>query len=53
MSEYQYVHFLAVDRPLDDEPLEFMRRQSIRADISRWEFTNEYHFGMGLLLPGG
>jgi hypothetical protein len=45
MSEYQFVHFLAIDRPLDDEQLEFMRRQSSRAEITRWEFTNEYHFG--------
>lgn len=45
MSEYQYIHFLAIDRPLGDEQLEFMRRQSTRAEITRWEFTNEYHFG--------
>lgn len=45
MSEYQYIHFLAIDRPLDDKHLEFMRRQSTRADITQWEFTNEYHFG--------
>ena len=45
MSEYQFVHFLAIDRPLDDEELDFMGRQSSRADISRWEFTNEYHYG--------
>lgn len=45
MSEYQFVHFLAIDRPLDDEQLEFMRRQSSRAEITSWEFTNEYHYG--------
>jgi hypothetical protein len=45
MSEYQFVHFLAIDRPLDEEQLEFMRRQSSRAEITPWEFTNEYHFG--------
>jgi hypothetical protein len=45
MSEYQFVHFLAIDRPLDDERLEFMRRQSTRADVTQWEFTNEYHYG--------
>lgn len=42
MSEYQYVHFLAVDRPLDDDQLEFMEQQSTRAEISRWQFKNEY-----------
>ncbi len=45
MSEHQFVHFLALDRPLDDEQLEYMRRQSSRAEISKWEFTNEYHYG--------
>ena len=45
MSEYQFVHFIAIDRPLSDEQLEFMRRQSTRATVSRREFTNEYHFG--------
>ncbi len=39
MSEYQYLHFLAIDRPLDDEQLEFMRRQSTRAEVSQWEFS--------------
>ena len=45
MSEYQYFHFLAVDQPLDKKQIEYMRRQSSRAKISEWEFTNEYHFG--------
>ena len=45
MSEYQWIHFIACDRPLDDEALEFMHQQSTRASITRWEFTNEYHFG--------
>ena len=39
-----YVYCAAVDRPLDDEQLEFMRRQS-----TRWRFlaasSNEYCFG--------
>ncbi len=45
MSEYQYLHFQAIDAPLNDKQLEFMQRQSTRAEISRWEFSNEYHFG--------
>lgn len=45
MSEYQWVEFRAVDGPLDDEALAFMNQQSTRADVSRWRFTNEYHFG--------
>ncbi len=45
MSEYRFVHFLALDRPLDEAAMEFMRNQSTRAKITRWEFTNEYHFG--------
>jgi hypothetical protein len=45
MSEYQFIHFLAVDKPLNDKQLAFMRRQSTRAEITEWEFTNEYDFG--------
>lgn len=45
MSEYQFVHFLAVDRPLDEKQLAYMQRQSTRAEITPWEFTNEYHWG--------
>ena len=45
MSEYQWVHFRAIDKPLDDDALQFMRRQSTRAAVSRWEFSNEYNFG--------
>lgn len=45
MSEYQYVQFLAIDRPLNDEQMAFMQKQSTRATISRREFSNEYHFG--------
>jgi len=45
MSEYQYVHFLAIDRPPDDRQLEYMEQQSTRAEITRWEFTNEYNYG--------
>ena len=45
MSEYQYVAFRAIDRPLTDEELEFAETQSSRAEITRWSFTNEYHYG--------
>ncbi|MCM2374562.1 hypothetical protein [Aporhodopirellula aestuarii] len=45
MSVYQYVYFAAVDKPLDDKQLEYMRRQSTRAEVTRWQFQNEYHFG--------
>lgn len=45
MSEYQFVHFLALDRPLDDKAMAFMRKQSSRAEISKWGFTNHYEFG--------
>ncbi len=39
MSEYQLIHFLAIDRPLDDQQLEFMRQQSTGAGITRREFS--------------
>ena len=44
MSEYQYVAFQAVDRPLDDRQLQFAERQSSRADVSRWSLTCEYNY---------
>jgi hypothetical protein len=45
MSEYQYVSFRAIDGPVTEANLEFMRRQSSRAEITAWSFDNEYHFG--------
>ncbi|MBN2295287.1 MAG: hypothetical protein JXM70_22845 [Pirellulales bacterium] len=45
MSEYQYVAFRAVDRPLTDAELKYAEKQSTRAEISRWSFENEYHWG--------
>jgi hypothetical protein len=45
MSEYQFVHFVALDRPLTDDQLCYMSKQSTRAEITKWEFTNEYHYG--------
>ena len=45
MSEYQIVKFLAVDQPLPDKQLQFMNRQSSRAEFTKWEFEVEYHFG--------
>ena len=45
MSEYQYLEFRAVDRPLTDKELAYAENQSSRAEISRWSFTNEYHYG--------
>lgn len=45
MSEYQLIEFQAVDRPLTDRELAYAREQSTRAEISRWSFQNEYHFG--------
>jgi hypothetical protein len=45
MSEYQYVAFRAIDGPVSEKNLEFMRRQSSRAEITPWSFDNEYHYG--------
>jgi hypothetical protein len=45
LSEYQFIGFRAVDRPLTDRDLAFARKQSTRAEISRWYFENEYHYG--------
>jgi hypothetical protein len=45
MSEFQYVAFRAIDGPVSEKDLEFMRRQSSRAEITPWSFDNEYHYG--------
>jgi hypothetical protein len=45
MSEYQYVAFRAIDGPVSEKNLAFMRRQSSRAEITPWSFDNEYNFG--------
>jgi hypothetical protein len=45
MSEFQYVAFRALDRPVTAKNLEYMRGQSSRAEITPWTFDNEYHYG--------
>jgi hypothetical protein len=45
MSEYQYIAFRAIDGPVSKKELAYMRRQSTRAEITPWSFTNEYTFG--------
>lgn len=45
MSEYQYVAFRAIDRPVNEQNLKYMRKQSSRAEITPWSFENEYHSG--------
>ncbi|MEO2017271.1 MAG: hypothetical protein ABGZ53_23180 [Fuerstiella sp.] len=45
MSEYQWVHFIALDGPVSPKNMDYMRGQSTRASVSPWEFTNEYNFG--------
>lgn len=45
MSEFQHVGFRAIDAPVSEENLDFMREQSTRAEITPWSFDNEYHFG--------
>jgi hypothetical protein len=45
MSEYQYVAFRAIDGPVSEKNLVFMRRQSSRAEITAWSFDNEYQYG--------
>lgn len=45
MSEYQCIAFRAIDKPVSEKNLEYMRRQSSRAEITPWSFDNEYHYG--------
>jgi hypothetical protein len=42
MSQYQYVTFRAIDRPLDDKQLAFAERQSSHSELSRREMSVEY-----------
>ena len=44
MSEFQTIHFAAIDKPLGDKQLAYMERQSSRAEVSRWRFDVEYHY---------
>jgi hypothetical protein len=44
MSEYQIVMFRAIDRPLTDNQLAFMDRQSSRAEFRLLEFNVEYRY---------
>lgn len=45
MSEFQYVGFRAIDRPISGKNLKYMEQQSTRAEITGWKFDNEYHYG--------
>ena len=45
MSEYQYVGFRAIEKPVSEKNLEYMHKQSSRADITPWSFDNEYDYG--------
>ena len=45
MSEYQYYEFAAIDGPISDEGLQYARRCSSRANVSRVRWQNTYTFG--------
>ena len=45
MSEYQVVAFRAIDGPVSEKNLTYMRGQSSRAEITAWSFDNVYQFG--------
>jgi hypothetical protein len=45
VSEYQYYHFLAIDKPLDNDQLAELRALSSRAEITAHSFVNEYNWG--------
>ncbi len=45
MSEYQYVGFRAIDAPLSEKNLKYVRTQSSHADITPWSFDSEYAYG--------
>jgi hypothetical protein len=45
LSEFQYHEFLAVDRPLTADDIEWARTSSSRAEITATSFTNTYEWG--------
>jgi predicted kinase len=45
VSEYQYYEFQAIDRPLSEEDMRWLRGLSTRAQITTTSFTNVYHWG--------
>lgn len=45
MSEYQYYEFQAIDRPLSEDDMRWLRGLSTRAQITSTSFVNEYHWG--------
>ena len=45
MSTFQYYEFLALDGPISDEGLRYAEGCSSRAEVSRYRWTNSYHWG--------
>ena len=45
MSEYQYYGFQAIDRPLSEDDMRWLRGLSTRAQITTTSFVNVYHWG--------
>ena len=45
MSEFQYYEFQAIDRPLDEEAQQALRRISTRARITPHSLVNTYQWG--------
>lgn len=45
MSEYQYYEFMAIERPLSEQEMAYMRAISSRGSITPVSFSNEYHWG--------
>ena len=45
MSEYQYYGFQAIDRPLSEDDIRWLRGLSTRAQITTTSFVNVYDWG--------
>ena len=45
MSEYQYYGFQAIDQPLSEDDMRWLRGLSTRAQITTNSFVNVYHWG--------
>ena len=52
MSEYQYVGFRAIEKPVSEKNLEYMHSQSSSAEITPWSFDKRFPPGQRMTRIG-
>jgi len=45
MSEYQYYEFQAIDKPIDNDGMNALKKVSSRAEVTPTSFVNVYNYG--------